>query len=124
MASKVKYERNKSLLANLSEANLKEIYKIEREAIAQYSGDIGTLASALGFLRLGYEVGWRVLVIAHHKATIKKYEKILGIEIRQIFDKEGPGADRSIGLKVAKSIGKFWEIVRGQEKVPGKRNLA
>ncbi|MEZ5489196.1 MAG: hypothetical protein R3F50_02635 [Gammaproteobacteria bacterium] len=124
MTSKAKYERNKSLLADLSTTDLKAIYKIEQEAIARYTGDMRTLASALGFLRLGYEVGWRVLLIAHHKATIKKYEDILGIEIRQFFDEEGPGAERSIGLKFAKSIGKFWEVVRGQEKHPQKGDLS
>ena len=85
---------------------------------------MSTLASALGFLRLGYEVGWKVLIIAYHKATIKKYEKILDINIREEFDEFGPGADRSLGLKFAKSIGNFWAVVRGQANDPEKRNLS
>ncbi len=122
--SEEQYKKHKRLLAKLTDAQLKEMQKIEREAIARFSGNMTTLMSALGFLRVGYEVGWRVLVMAHHKNTIKKYENILGIEIREFFPKEGAGAERSVGLKIAKSLGKFWEIVRGQEKIEGKGDLS
>lgn len=122
--SEDQYKEHKRLLTKLTAAQFEEMHKIEKEAIARFSGNMTTLMSALGFLRVGYEVGWRVLVMAHHKATIKKYETILGIEIREFFPEEGPGAERSIGLKMAKSLGKFWEIVRGQEKIEGKGDLS
>ncbi|MBL4573844.1 MAG: hypothetical protein JKY86_12335 [Gammaproteobacteria bacterium] len=122
--SEEQYKKHKRMLAKLTDSQLKEMQKIEREAIARFSGNMTTLMSALGFLRVGYEVGWRVLIIAHHKTTIKKYESILNIDIREQFPEEGSGADRSIGLKVAKSLNKFWEIVRGQKKIEGKGDLS
>jgi hypothetical protein len=122
--SENQYKKHKRLLCQLTADQLEEMHNIEKEAIANFSGNMATLMSALGFLRVGYEVGWRVLVIAHHKATIKKYEQILGIEIREFFPEEGPGAPRSRGLKIAKSLNKFWEIVRGQEKIEGKGELS
>lgn len=124
MVSQKKYLKNKSLLADLSKEQLSQINDIEREAIARFGGTIGTLTSAIGFLRIGHEVGWRVLVITHHKATIKKYEEILDINIREFFPEEGPSAERSMGLNISKNLGKFWEIVRGQEKIENKRDLS
>lgn len=67
-------------------------------------------------LRMGHYVGWRVLIIIHNKRTIKKYEEILGINIREYFDEEGPLASRSYGYSIFKKIGQFWKIVSGDIK--------
>jgi hypothetical protein len=122
--TEAQYKKNLSRLANLSKSDLEELQKVETEAIASFKGDISTLSSALGFLRLGHHVGWRVLVMAYHKATVKKYEDILSIDIRTFFPEEGPSSERSIGLTIAKKLNKFWDIVRGQEKIDGKREIS
>jgi hypothetical protein len=122
--TEAQYKKNLSRLANLSKLDLEELQKVETEAIASFKGDISTLSSAIGFLRLGHHVGWRVLVMAYHKATIKKYEDILSIDIRTFFAEEGPSSERSIGLTLAKKLNKFWDIVRGQEKIEGKRDIS
>lgn len=117
------YSKNKKLLVKLSEKQKRQLYDVEQEAIAQFSGDISTLMSALGFLRIGHQVGWRVLVITHNKRTIRKYEDILGINIREFFPEEALGSERSLGLKFAKKIGNFWKVVSGDIKVPEKREI-
>lgn len=114
-------EDNLAKLAPITVAQAAELDRIERHAIACFRGQVEELESALGMLRLGYHVGWRVLVLVHNKRTIKKYEKILGIKIREQFPETGPSAERSLGYRMAKRIGSFWKIVSGDIKVEGRR---
>ncbi len=74
-------------------------------------------------LRMGDHFGWKVLVLPHNKRTIRKYEEILGIKIRELFEPEGPSADRSIGYTAIKKLGNFWKAVSGKLKVEGRREL-
>ena len=92
------------------------MYEIERDAFARFTGQIDEYESAVGMLHLGHHVGWKPLVLIHNKRTIKKYEEILGINIREYFPEEGPSAERSLGYKVAKKIGNFWKAVSGEVK--------
>ena len=62
-----------------------------------FSGMFDDLEAALGVLRIGHHLGWRVLVLIHNKRTIRKYEEILGIDVREFFPAEGPSCERSIG---------------------------
>ena len=48
-------------------------------------------------LRMGHHFGWKVLYIIHSRVTIRKYEKILDIKIRDIFAETGPSSYRSLG---------------------------
>lgn len=72
------------------------------------------LESALGMLRMGHHVGWKILYIILSKKTIRKYEEILDIKIRDIFPDEGPSAARSIGLEISKRFSNFWKVVSGE----------
>ncbi len=87
------------------------------KAILNFKGGIDELESALGMYALGRHVGWRVLYIVHSKKTVKKYEDILGISVRDEFPEEGPEARRSMGYTVAKTFSNFWKVVSGEEKV-------
>ncbi len=62
---------------------------------------------------LGRHLGWRALYLIHSKATIRRYEKILGVKVRQEFDAEGPDAHRSVGLRSAQTHSNFWKVVSG-----------
>ena len=119
-----KLARNRKLLVELTQNQSDDLNTIERDAIARFEGNIGTLTSALGFLRLGYQVGWRVLVLTHNKRTVRKYEDILGISVREYFPEDAPGAERSIGLKMAKAAGNFWKVVSGDLKIEDKREIS
>lgn len=57
----------------------------------------------------GY-VGWKVLVLVHIKRTIRKYEEILGIDVRELFAEEGPSAMRSIGYQASSSTSPIDEM--------------
>lgn len=74
------------------------------------------LESALGMYMIGFHFGWKVLYVIHSKRTIRKYEEILGISIRDIFDEFGPDADRTNAFKLIQGVSNFWKLVSGEEK--------
>ena len=86
-------------------------------AVDRFVGNLDELESALGMYVLGRHVGWKVLYVLHSKRTVKKYEDILGIVVREEFPEEGPEALRSVGYKIAKTFSNFWKVVSGEEKV-------
>lgn len=119
-----RYEFNKERLFNRTLEQEAELIRVEREAIARFSGDITELEAALGVLRVGHHFGWRVLVLIHNKRTLRKYEQILGITVREFFPAEGPSHERSVGYGWAKKIGNFWKAVSGAIKIEDRRTIS
>lgn len=74
------------------------------------------LESALGMYVIGYHFGWKVLYVIHTKRTIRKYEAILGMPIRDMFPEYGPDADRTNAFKLIQGVSSFWKLVSGEEK--------
>ncbi len=118
------YEKNIARTAERSIDRSAELERIEREAIANFKGQFTELTSSIGMLRLGDHVGWKVLAIIHSKATIRKYEKTLGIQIKTFFPEEGPSAERSMGYTVAKKLTNFWKAVSGDIKIKNKQEIS
>jgi len=100
-------------LKKLTNEQNTQLQEIEDIAIANFVGNFDELESALGMLRIGHHVGWRVLYIVHSKKTIRNYEAILDIKIRELFDERGPSAGRSTGLALAEKFSNFWKVVSG-----------
>ena len=117
------FDENLTKLANRTVDQVADLERIEREAIANFSGQVHGLESALGLLRIGHHFGWRVLVLVHSKRTLRKYEDILGINIREYFPEEGPGVSRSMGYTIAKKLGNFWKAVSGDVKIDHRREI-
>ncbi len=115
--AKKNYEKQNRLTPEASE----NLENIEQTAIARFMGDLSELESALGMLRLGQQYGWRVMYLIHSKATIRKYEEILGVSIKDAMPEVGPSSDRCRGYRVSQKLGGFWKIVSGETKVPDKR---
>ena len=90
-------QKNLHKLAPFSQERIEQLHAIERQAIASFTGQFDELEAALGMLHLGDHLGWKPLVLIHNKRTIRKYEEILGINIREFFPEEGPSAERSMG---------------------------
>ena len=101
-------------LARLSPAQRAELDRIEGEAIASFKGQVDELESAVGMLRMGYHFGWKVLYMIHSKSTIRKYEEILDVKIRELFPEIGPSAYRSLGFRIAQAASNFWKVVSGE----------
>ena len=110
--------------SQLSAEKAHELVREIEELTGKFRGQFDELESAIGMLMLGRLFGWKVLVLIHNKRTIRKYEDILGINIREKFDEEGPLAHRSLGLKITKSLGNFWKAVSGELKIENRRELA
>ena len=118
------YRNNLHKLASLDADRQEVLTKLERDAIANFSGQLPELAAALGMLRMGDHMGWRVLLIIHNKRTIRKYENILGITVRELFPEEGPSAERSNGYHWAKKLGGYWKIVSGDTKIENRQEIS
>lgn len=97
-----------------------ELVNLTNETIKKFKGDIPELESAIGMLFAGRQYGWKVMYLVHSKATIRKYEKILGVKIREVCPELGPLADRSVGWKIAKKVSNFWKEVTSN--IHGARN--
>lgn len=110
------FRKNLNKLAPFDRDQIERLNEIERKAIANFIGTLDELEAALGMLHLGPHMGWRPLVLIHNKRTIRKYEEILGINIREEFPEEGPSAGRSVGYGIAKRLGNFWKAVSGELK--------
>jgi hypothetical protein len=83
--------------------------------IVNYKGDMHDLESAIGMYLMGRLMGWKVLVLIHNKRTIRKYEQILDISIRDLPDVTEL-SDKSIAFKVVQDLGNFWKAVSGELK--------
>ena len=81
-------------IAKLLPEQVEQLRKIEEEAIAEFRGDLCQLEAALGMLRMGHHFGWKVLYIIHSKKTVRNYEDILNIRIRDVFEETGPSSYR------------------------------
>lgn len=108
-------------LTALSLGERAKLQEIEDNAIISFSGSIDELESALGMLRIGHHFGWRVLYIIHSKKTVRKYEEILDIKIRELFPETGASSARSLGLSLAIKASNFWKVVSGEEKIENRR---
>lgn len=102
----------------------KQMVELIDNAILEYSGVGDTLEQAIGMYMIGRHFGWKVLVLMHNKRTIRKYEEILGISIRDAFPEVGPDAPRSMGFKAAEVLSNFWKAVSGDEKIEGRKEIA
>lgn len=110
-------------LYKLSAEERRQLDEIELDTIARFQGQFDELESAIGMLRLGHHVGWKVLYTIHSKATIRKYEDILQIKIRELFRETGPSSYRSAGFHIVQKLTNFWKSIGGDEKIPERRRL-
>lgn len=94
-------------------SNFKMVETVDAR-IVDFKGDIRQLESAIGALVFGRHVGWKVLLLIHDTRTLRKYEKILGVEFRKVLPEVGVRADKSVAWRYAQKIGEFWKIVKGE----------
>lgn len=96
-------------------------HSVMDEAIVRFEGNLDELESALGMYMVGRHFGWKVLYIIHTKKTIRKYEEILGIAVREAFEPAGPDADRSNGYRALEAVSNFWKAISGEVSIPDKK---
>jgi hypothetical protein len=104
-------------------AEAERFVTVVEQAIHNFSGDLSELESAIGMYAIGRHFGWKVLYIIHSKKTIRKYEDILGIAIREEFPELGPDAARSSGFRLLESVSNFWKAISGGQPIPDRRQV-
>ena len=109
----------------LNEVQTTRAVEIVQGAVLRFRGTVDELEAAVGMYMMGHYLGWKVLVLMHSKRTIRKYEDILQIVVREEFPEEGSESDRSIAYAASKKISNFWKAVSGEAKAfdPGDRKL-
>lgn len=95
----------------------KRRHDVMDEAILNFTGIIDELEGALGMYMIGRHFGWKVLYLIHSKRTVAKYERILGIDVREEFEPETVDSKRSYGFKLSQTFSNFWKVVSGEEKI-------
>lgn len=115
----MKRVRVEHLSADEAEALLRRMDKI----VESFRGQFDELEAALGMMLLARLVGWKVLALVHNKRTIRKYEAILGISIRDDFPEEGPLSHKSQSYELVKKLGQYWKAVSGDVRVEDRREL-
>jgi hypothetical protein len=94
------------------------------KSVTEYTGAPDSLSGALGALALGSVYGWRYLGIAFSPATIKRYEKILGITFKSALPEFTELSARSVGVDYWRQTGcGYWSLVLGHVKLENKRDL-
>ncbi len=97
--------------------------EILQAALREFQGEMDLLEKAAGMLMLGDYLGWRVLVLVHSKSTLRRYEEILGIKVREFFPEEGPLSRHSAGYARALELHKYWKVANGDIAVEDRRVL-
>ena len=93
--------------------------------IREFTGIGHTMESALGALILGQYFGWRVLKLLHTPATYRRYEKVLGIEFKDVCPEITElGKQKSVGYAITEKLGSFWAVVMGKHRVADKGMIA
>lgn len=106
-----------------SDARSLELISVAQTAAHKFAGPIDDLQKAIGMLMTGDLFGWKVLILVHNKRTVRKYEEILGIDVKEFFPEEGPYAHRSVGYTIATKIGNFWKAVSGDVPIDNRREI-
>jgi len=98
----------------MAEITSKELIETCLASIKPYKGDFTKLESAIGALVIGKRMGWRVMFLIHNRATIREYEKLLGVKFQEVLPEEGELAHKSLAWVAVQKVGNFWKAVKGE----------
>jgi hypothetical protein len=87
------------------------------DIFTNYKGAGDDLTRAMGSMVVAHRMGWEVLLIMVSEATFKRHEKILGLNFKEVFERRGVFAQRSLGIKITDKMQNFWNIVQGKQKM-------
>ena len=97
-----------------TDKELLELARTANQAIENFKGHAHELQGAIGMLFTGRRYGWKVLMLIHDRKTIRKYQEILGIDVREYFPAVGDRARKSVAFLAVEKVSNFWKAVRGE----------
>ncbi len=115
--------RKKVHLEPLLDEEAQRLIKIAEKSTIEFVGIFDELEKAIGMLMVGRLMGWKALALIHNRRTLLKYEKILGIKIKEEFPEVGPYAHKSIAFETVEALGNFWKAVSGEDSVENRRQI-
>ncbi len=92
----------------------KQLVEIIDKAIKDFHGTLDSLTGAIGYLMVGRKFGWRIMFFMHSQSTVRKYEKILRIDSREVMPEMGPLAKKAMVWQAVQKVSNFWKAVKGE----------
>lgn len=93
-----------------------ELVDVIDNACANYQGKVEFLKGAIGALVIARQYGWKPAFLMFNPRSIRKYEKILGIKIRDRVPEFGPCASKSEASRNMRVLDNYWKAVSGDIK--------
>lgn len=100
-----------------------ELMAAIRAAMERYTGYAPRLGAAIGSVFMGKAFGWEVLYLIHNRSTLKKFEEILGFELRDQMEASTELSRKHYVWNWTKEKMTFWKLIRGQIKKKGRTEL-
>lgn len=85
--------------------------KIER-VTKEFTGQLDDLMGAIGLMQVGRVMGWRVVRLVCSRKHWMVANKLFG-DVKALLPEETEYSQKSIGYKVVKASGRFWEQIKG-----------
>ncbi len=82
------------------------------ERVRAFKGDLTELERAIGAYLIGRQVGWKALLVMHDLATIGRFERVLGFELREpALPADSPYPPKTFAWLAAFEVQGFWGAV-------------
>jgi len=81
--------------------------------VKDFKGDAPELIAAIGTLMVGRVYGWKVLRIITSSKSYTKYQRVLGLQFKDILPETTEYSNRSLGFKLVTKLNNFWDVVKG-----------
>lgn len=100
-----------------------ETAKTVVENASTYKGQSNVISDALGALLFGQLYGAKGLAMAHTRASVRRFEAVLGVKFSDHMPERTSLSTRIFGVRAADEIGRFWAIAKGDVSCPDKRMM-
>ena len=87
-----------------------ELVALIENSFDRFEGSADGWESAVGMMFLGKYMGWKIVHLVHSQATVKKYEKILGIDVKTDFDPTTDASRRSNAGRLSRVFPTFGKL--------------
>jgi hypothetical protein len=115
---------SKPVLKKMADLSDEDLAKLIADAWDDYVGDCTVFMSAVGALAFGRHVGWQGVRVCMSAATYRKYEKILGVRLRDVLPARTKDSAVIRGIRMSDAIGKFWQALSGGMIPAGEGKMA
>lgn len=99
-----------------------ELAALVENSFERFRGTADSWESAVGMMFLGKYMGWKIVHLVHSQATVKKYEQIMGIDVKADFDPTTAGSKRSWAWIAIEGFSNFWKAVKGETDIKNARS--